>query len=893
MAQVNAVGVYDWKPIYQELATKLLAFEQDRGPLLDHLRKQAESVEGFKSLKGDRFADGSTGFIRDICPLTTFAMFNRSSRPDKRIEMIRVLQDLVGGVEALPTAFSGIPLVHAQASWFYLYDKNRDPSQIDSLWRLWRAGLVLADDDNDASRASFVAAFDDTHGRPCCAWGLTFALFWARPDYFVPLDGRSRATLRAAGFELGDDGPNGRVSGENYLSVCDEVRDAISGDAPLWPSIAEMSHGAFVIDARDGGEDSESEEAEDVTSSAGGRVWLVAAGNDGKKWSDWKARGIVAVSFEDVDLRQFETRADLQKRLVEIRGDESNPRNDSKACWEFLHAMQPGDEVFAKDGLTSVVGYGRVTGGYRFVARDGYCHEREVEWIATDRVVLPATSKQLPRKTLTDVTDDATAIATLRALFGLSNNGGSASATTAPARTFLFTWNPERWEWPELEASAAALARGEQLPADKWNTGSRHDLREGDRFFLLRQGSAPRGIIGSGRVLGPPVEQIHWEEERAAAGDTTRSAPIAYETLVSRDRLLTVEALKAAGLEGVRWNPQSSGTQIPPEFVAQVEAAWQAHLEGRTVASAGAVRAVEPYGLDELEGEGCFVPRARVESIVGRLRSKKNLILQGPPGTGKTWLAKRLGDLLVGHRNSGRVRVVQFHPNVSYEDFVRGYRPGSDGRLRIVDGLFMEAVKAAKARPDLPMVVVIEEINRGNPAQVFGELLTLLEASKRHPESAIELTYANPDEGGGDSRGAVHLPPNLYVIGTMNTADRSIAMVDIAFRRRFTFENLRPALDEAWLAFVERHGLPRPFANRVRNAVESLNDAIAQTKTLGPDYCLGHSFFTPHERLAEGAAPDWFDGVVEAEVAPLLYEYWFDDHPGAARALAQLRDAVR
>jgi MoxR-like ATPase len=653
-----------------------------------------------------------------------------------------------------------------------------------------------------------------------------------------------------------------------------------------------MSHGAFVVDARDGGEDSESEEEEVVTSSGGGRVWLVAAGNEGSKWEGWRARGVVAISVEDIDLRTFASRTEMHRRIVEIRGGDTNPTNDSKACWDFLHVMQPGDEVFVKHGRRRLLGYGRVTGDYRFVDQDRYCHERDVEWLPIAEAKMPEGADPLVLKTLTNVTPYEDLVAMLRSVACLPAEAPSA-LRPAPARTFLVTWNPERWDWPELEASAAALARGEELPADKWNTGGRQDLRQGDRFFLLRQGSAPRGIIGSGRILGPPVEQAHWEEARAAAGETTRSAPIAYDTLLPRERVLTVEALKAAGLEGVRWNPQSSGTQVPPQFVAQVEAAWQAHLEGRTVAAADVVRAVEPYGLDDLEAEGCFVPRARIEGIVERLRRKKNLILQGPPGTGKTWLAKRLGDLLVGHRQSGRVRVVQFHPNVSYEDFVRGYRPGSDGKLRIVDGLFMEAVKAAKARPELPMVVVIEEINRGNPAQVFGELLTLLESSKRNLESAIELTYAGPDEGQGELRHAVHLPDNLYVIGTMNTADRSIAMVDIAFRRRFTFENLRPALDEAWLTFVAERGMPRDFALRIRNAVDSLNDTIRSSKTLGPDYCLGHSFFTPHDRLEDGSAQYWMDGVVEAEVSPLIYEYWFDDHPGAARALALLRDALR
>ena len=891
MAQVNAVGIYDWKPIYQELATKLLRYRHDRGALLSELKKLAANHPSFGIICEDRFADGSRGIPEDMCPLTVFASFNRGIKKATRIEMVGALKALLNATESLPTEFDGIPIVHNQQTWLFPFAYHRDDDHIEALWRLWSAAIALADASSDGNEAQFVRAFDNAFGRRCSSWGVTAALYWARPDYFVPLDSLSRSVLVEHGLEIGTDGPDGRVSGQNLYDISKSVRDGISNGSLPWKSIAEMSHSAFVHKPKRAAVDAELEAAGEA--GTGGRVWLVAAGAGGKEWETWQQRGIVSISVEDIDLSGFESKADIRDALADLRDGPKSPVHDAMACWDFLKVMEPGDEVFAKEGLTSVVGYGRVTGDYRFVSQQGYCHERDVTWVSAQRATLPETSKQFPRKTLTEITDDATAIATLRALFGISEDGAYAVEPITAARTFLFTWNPERWEWPELEASAAALARGEELPPDQWNTGSRQDLREGDRFFLLRQGSAPRGIVGSGRVLGPPVEQAHWEEARAAAGETTRSAPIAYDTLVPRDQLLTVEALKAAGLEGVRWSPQSSGTQIPPQFVAQLEAAWQAHLEGRTVPAAGAVRAVEPYGLDDLEAEGCFVPRARVEAIVGRLRTKKNLILQGPPGTGKTWLAKRLGDLLVGHRHSGRVRVVQFHPNVSYEDFVRGYRPGSDGKLRIVDGLFMEAVKAAKARPELPMVVVIEEINRGNPAQVFGELLTLLESSKRNPESAIELTYAGPDEGQGELRQAVHLPDNLYVIGTMNTADRSIAMVDIAFRRRFTFENLRPALDEAWITFVAERGMPRDFALRIRNAVDSLNDTIRSSKTLGPDYCLGHSFFTPHDRLEDGSAQDWMDGVVEAEVSPLIYEYWFDDHPGATRTLALLRDALR
>ena len=199
-----------------------------------------------------------------------------------------------------------------------------------------------------------------------------------------------------------------------------------------------------------------------------------------------------------------------------------------------------------------------------------------------------------------------------------------------------------------------------------------------------------------------------------------------------------------------------------------------------------------PYSVRDIIDDGCFLAAALLQTVLERLRDKKNLILQGPPGTGKTWLAKRLAYALIGRRSEIRVRPFQFHPNLSYEDFVRGWRPEEGAGLQLVDGPFLEAVEAAAGDQDDNYVLVIEEINRGNPAQIFGEMLTLLEADKRTRDEAIALSYRRrPDE-------RVHIPPNLYVIGTMNVADRSLALVDFALRRRFAFVDLEPTFGEAW-----------------------------------------------------------------------------------------------
>lgn len=239
----------------------------------------------------------------------------------------------------------------------------------------------------------------------------------------------------------------------------------------------------------------------------------------------------------------------------------------------------------------------------------------------------------------------------------------------------------------------------------------------------------------------------------------------------------------------------------------------------------------------------------------------------------------------MGHKSDSNIRVVQFHPNLSYEDFVRGWRPAGEGKLSLADGVFMEAIKAAQREPSYKFVVVIEEINRGNPAQIFGELLTLLEAGKRSPSDALELCY--PDSDG--VRRPVHIPENLYVIGTMNIADRSLALVDLALRRRFAFVGLEPRLGALWREWVVKScGIDEVLVNEVEQRISNLNAHIATDARLGKQFQIGHSYVTPVHRLEPGDTRKWFRQVVETEIGPLLEEYWFDAPDEAQKATALL-----
>ena len=295
----------------------------------------------------------------------------------------------------------------------------------------------------------------------------------------------------------------------------------------------------------------------------------------------------------------------------------------------------------------------------------------------------------------------------------------------------------------------------------------------------------------------------------------------------------------------------------------------------------------QSYTIDNIVDEGCFVEPGRLSRILARLRARKNVILQGPPGTGKTWLAKKIAYALIGKKDSDKLRSIQFHPNLSYEDFVRGYRPSDNEKLKLVDGPFVEMIEVAKDNENSIFVLVIEEINRGNPAQILGEMLTLLEADKRKPDEALELTHRR------EKGERVYIPQNLHVIGTMNIADRSLAMVDFALRRRFAFFDLEPTFGDAWQDWMrEKFNLDTELLASIGRRMDALNRRISSDRSLGPQFRVGHSYFSPDPDSEIGNPEEWFSDIVETEISPLLEEYWFDQPESLKQAKDELLSEV-
>lgn len=292
----------------------------------------------------------------------------------------------------------------------------------------------------------------------------------------------------------------------------------------------------------------------------------------------------------------------------------------------------------------------------------------------------------------------------------------------------------------------------------------------------------------------------------------------------------------------------------------------------------------EPYTIDDAMAE-LFMEQAAFERMLALMRRKKNVILQGPPGVGKTFVARRFAYALMEARDDSRIGFVQFHQSYSYEDFIQGYRPNGQA-FELRNGIFYNFCRRASNDPAHKYVFIIDEINRGNLSKVFGELLMLIEADKRGPSWSMGLLYES------DKQAPFFVPANVYLLGMMNTADRSLAMVDYALRRRFAFVDLTPGFDTTqFRKYLREHEVDDVLIDVIVQRMCALNSQIANdVSNLGPGYCIGHSYFTPSDDASTDG--DWFRSVVEHEIRPLLAEYWFDRREDTKEAIEALLDGL-
>ena len=278
--------------------------------------------------------------------------------------------------------------------------------------------------------------------------------------------------------------------------------------------------------------------------------------------------------------------------------------------------------------------------------------------------------------------------------------------------------------------------------------------------------------------------------------------------------------------------------------------------------------------------DSVYMDEDSYDTLVSLVKSKKNIILQGAPGVGKTFAAKRLAYSMMGVKDPNRVMMVQFHQSYSYEDFIMGFRPSENG-FELKHGVFYDFCKMAKIDSDNAYFFIIDEINRGNLSKIFGELFMLLESDKRGVE--LQLLYADEK---------FSIPENVHIIGMMNTADRSLAMLDYALRRRFAFFELKPAFESYGFKSYQK-SLNNDKFDKLIECIKQLNLAIKSDETLGAGFCIGHSYFCDLDKSEMDELEAALIRIVDFEIIPLLSEYWFDDADMVNEWSNNLRSAIK
>lgn len=364
------------------------------------------------------------------------------------------------------------------------------------------------------------------------------------------------------------------------------------------------------------------------------------------------------------------------------------------------------------------------------------------------------------------------------------------------------------------------------------------DAKAGD-MIIGYESNPVKQIVAIGRVSAEQDgEKLFFEKVEGL------TSPIDYATLKGCPELERMEYFQ---------NPQGSLFKLTRgeyDFILDMI------REENPVASEASIDAYTKSDfLDEV-----YMTEKRYENLVAVLRNKKNIILQGAPGVGKTFAARRLAWSMMGEKDDSRIEFVQFHQNYSYEDFMMGYKPVEDG-FELKYGIFYRFCQKAANQPDKEFFFIIDEINRGNMSKIFGELLMLIEKDYRGIKATLAYNGLS-----------FSVPKNLYIIGMMNTADRSLAMIDYALRRRFSFFEVEPGFDSE--GFIQyQNGLNNETLNELVNKVKDLNREIAIDKSLGKGFCIGHSYFCGRDVCTE----EWLHSIVDYDILPMLSEYWFDD----------------
>jgi MoxR-like ATPase len=897
-----------WIPFYEEFATKLLAYKDDRAKLVQIILRAGEQERLLDYLVHERDEDGNSILLTDVDPFTVMGTFNRGVRIDNRKSIAALLGRVIGVSAPIPNDFAAIPILNALNAKFVSNPANRDPEDIDLLWCVLESGVALAAENSTRTSAAFEQAYENARRVHGVKWNLSMGLFWARPMAFATLDSLSRDYI-AQRYEFPED-----LTGGAYLKLRNDLLAQFADGASSITSFPLLSYAAWTT----------AESAIGTHDMPGMAAWAcrMAESEDLEALEHDFKRGLAKEMAAALDLadRDMEACVDaLQRTLVaanflDFRFVSALKTALADAPEEVLSAIlavrdnpQPSslDDFHAalRVALGSVTpGNSTALGALILMSVDAdefapYSPTRTKKWYELTQFFdkAPPRSPSVRYVAMLEFLDELREELAHRPIgSGVSRLEAQGLAWAATEYEIPRSWEPQErrslMEWRgdtdlPSESNRAWIVRG---PAADWVPTGFVSL--GATYLGTMSDGATRGQIKQAVEAGYQHQDYAQRQQLLTdysaflnvmdVGDlvVTQADSYLHIGFVSGPSYF-VEIADSRLRRDVEWRASIASGAIPDVIAGLLKQqgalvdVTDSFASLRALAEGGSVVTPEEPVMPKSTFEGIpSLPDAddalvkklsmgvdHLQEIIDLLGSRQQIVLYGPPGTGKTYVAKKIAEHIIGSGDPSSSQLVQFHPSYAYEDFFEGFRPfqtdaGQAGFL-LQAGPLKRMAEAARRNPRQPYVLVIDEMNRANLAKVFGELYFLLE----YRDDAMALQYS-PGE-------AFQLPRNLFFIGTMNTADRSIALLDAAMRRRFSFIELHPdeepvkSMLPKWLAVNE-------FSGDRASLLEALNSRMSM---IDRDFKIGPSYLM----RPEAATEQGLERIWKHDILPLLEEHYY------------------